>query len=226
MNIRLRLLLLFFAVWLPAAAGFGLLARSIYLNETAATQEHVQQFARSLNALVERELDKRAVMARTLGAAPSLRRRDLQTFHDVAWLASRDTGNWIILVTPSVEVMDTRVPWQEGMALPRPASAPMTAGEPVMFFAPQGPAAPKPAIALFGPELGVTPPNYDIGVAFDPSIIQTALERSPVPESSLVSVIDDAAILNKPYELGELSTALHLAVAETGARTRPGCPLA
>ena len=195
MNIRLRLLLLFFAVWLPAAAGFGLLARSIYLHETATTQEHVRQFARSLNALIERELDKRAVMGRTLGASAALKQRDLRTFYDVASLASRDTGSWIILATPTVEVMNTHVPWQEGMALPRPAGAPMTAGEPGVFFAPQGPVSHKPVIAIFGPELGVSPPTYNIGVAFDPSIIQTALERSPIPESSLVSVIDDRQLV-------------------------------
>ena len=195
MNIRLRLLLLVFAVWLPAAAGFGLLARSIYLHETAITQEHVQQFARSLNALIERELDKRAVMARTLGASASLKRRDLQAFYAEASTASRDTGSWIILVTPTVEVMNTRAPWREDMALARPPGAPMVDGEPGVFFAARGPVTHKPVIALFGPELGVAPPAYDVGVAFDPSVVQAVLERSPMPDSSLVSVIDDRQLI-------------------------------
>jgi hypothetical protein len=59
-------------VWLPAIAGFGLLAWSTYARETGAAQQHVQQLAQSLNSLVERELDKRSVMARTLGASTAL----------------------------------------------------------------------------------------------------------------------------------------------------------
>ena len=194
LNIRLRLLLLFLAVWLPAAAGFGLLARSIYLHETSSTQEQVQQYARGLNALIERELDKRAVMARTLGASASLKRRELQTFYDEASAAAHETDSWIILVTPTVEVMNTRVAWQADMALPRPAGAPMATGEPGVFFTAKRPVTHRPVIALFGPELGVTPPAYDIGVAFDPSIIQTVVERSPMPDA-LVSVIDNRQLI-------------------------------
>lgn len=60
MNIRVRLLLLVFAVWLPAALGFGILGRSICLRETASVRERVQEYGRTLNPLIERELDKRA----------------------------------------------------------------------------------------------------------------------------------------------------------------------
>ena len=44
-SIRTRLFLLVFAVWLPAMAGFGVLARSTYLHETEAATAHLRDLA-------------------------------------------------------------------------------------------------------------------------------------------------------------------------------------
>jgi signal transduction histidine kinase/ActR/RegA family two-component response regulator len=59
LEIRTRLLLLVFAVWLPAAAGFGLLARTTYEREADAAMLRVQHAGQSMSLLVERELDQR-----------------------------------------------------------------------------------------------------------------------------------------------------------------------
>jgi len=53
MSIRTRLLLLVFAVWLPAMAGFGLLARATYVQEARTALGHVRDAARALS-LIER----------------------------------------------------------------------------------------------------------------------------------------------------------------------------
>jgi hypothetical protein len=45
LDIRTRLLLLVFAVWLPAAAGFGLLARTTYEREADSAMLRLQQVA-------------------------------------------------------------------------------------------------------------------------------------------------------------------------------------
>lgn len=196
MNIRVRLLLLVFAVWLPAALGFGLLARSIYLRETASAREHVQEFGRTLNLLVERELDKRATMARTLGASQALRRGDLRAFHEEASAASRDAASWVILVTPTTEVLNTHLPFSADLAISRPAGAPMvTADATDVFFAPSGPVTATPVVALFRPQLGLEPPRYNVGVAFEPDVIQSLLERQKPPEGALVSVTDDEQLI-------------------------------
>ena len=52
-SIRTRLLLLVFAVWLPALAGFALLARSTYLNETETATRHLRDLARSISLVVD-----------------------------------------------------------------------------------------------------------------------------------------------------------------------------
>jgi len=77
LSIRTLPLLLIFAVWLPAVAGIGLLARSTYLRESEDTRQDVERLAQKINTLVERELDKRAV-ATTLGASASLADGDLR----------------------------------------------------------------------------------------------------------------------------------------------------
>lgn len=69
MSIRTRLLLLVFAVWLPAVLGFALLGWSTYLRETEATRERVRQFAQSVSLVTERELDKRVALAAIARAA-------------------------------------------------------------------------------------------------------------------------------------------------------------
>ncbi|HEX7639952.1 MAG TPA: ATP-binding protein, partial [Burkholderiaceae bacterium] len=192
MNIRVRLMLLVFAVWLPAAVGFGMLARSIFLQETAAGREHVREYGRTLNLLIERELDKRATMARTLGASSSLRQDNLHAFYDEAVAATRGGDSWIILVTPTAEVLNTHIAWRDDLRIPRPASAPMvTTDTSDVFFAPMGPVTRGPVLALFRPQLGISPPRYNIGVAFEPGTIQALVEQQPGPEGALVAVVDD-----------------------------------
>lgn len=75
-------------VWLPAVAGFALLARATYVRETDGAQRNVQQLALGLKSLVERELDKRAVMAHTLGASTALKSGDLRAFYNEAAVAA------------------------------------------------------------------------------------------------------------------------------------------
>jgi signal transduction histidine kinase len=67
MSIRSLLLLLVLALWLPAMAGFGLLARFTYLREAAEARQTVQRLAERLNGVVERELDRRQVTVQPAG---------------------------------------------------------------------------------------------------------------------------------------------------------------
>ena len=69
MSIRTRLLLLVFAVWVPAMAGFGLLARATYVQEARTAREHMRDAAFSIRFLIERELDKRVVGLAIFGTA-------------------------------------------------------------------------------------------------------------------------------------------------------------
>ena len=95
MTIRTRLLLLVFAVWLPAMTGFGLLARSTYVHEARTAQDHVRDATRALQLVIDRELDKRAAIARALGAARALHDGDLERFHADARARGLDVSDVI-----------------------------------------------------------------------------------------------------------------------------------
>src|SRR5690349_13875910 len=117
LSIRARLLLLVLAVWLPAVAGFGLLARITYLGETHASKERIAQLGDSLNGLIERELDKRAVMAAALAASHAVKERNVAHFLEEAAAATGPTGDWAILFSRESQWAST-APDRPAMALP------------------------------------------------------------------------------------------------------------
>lgn len=190
MSIRTRLLLLVFAVWFPAVVGFGLLARSTYLREADAARERVQQLAQALNVLVEQELGKRAIMAKTLAASTAVRDGDLRRFHEEASAATRGTGNWAFLFTQTTQLTNTAIPFELMQPMPRRPNAPMENGEPNVYFSPLGEVVKKPVLAVFAPEANAAPPRFNVGIGFEPAVIQALIERQDYPYGSLVAVLD------------------------------------
>jgi len=191
-SIRTRLLLLVFAVWVPAMAGFGLLARSTYVQEAAAAREHMRDAARSIRFLVDRELDKRAAVARTLAATQALRDDDLRRFYDDARNATEGTGDTVLLVDLDHQVVNTRLPF--GAPLPPRGWRPATPLIPVggapevsnLRRRPDGVAV----LAVLAAPAGPGPARYNVGVAFSPAEIQATLEQQKIPAGAVASVLD------------------------------------
>ncbi len=191
MSIRTRLFLLVFAVWLPAMAGFGVLARSTYLHETDVATQRLRELARSLSVVVDGELDKRAAIARTLGASRSLRDDDLARFYEYARRATEGTSNTVLVVDAARQVLNTRRPFGEPLPargwLPDP---PLISGEPVVTDLLTSKVNGEPVITVIAPEPGVTPQRYNIGVAFHPDVIQHVMDLQKLPEGAIASVLD------------------------------------
>lgn len=190
MSILNRLLLLVFAVWLPAAMGFGLLAYSTYVREAEAAREQVEQLANSLNIVVERELDKRAVMATTLAASDAVRDGDLRRFHEEATNATRASGSWAFLFNRATQLVNTLVPFDEMRPVPRTPDAPFETSEPGAYFDVNGPTLKKPVLGVFAPETNLSPPRYNVGVSFEPTVIQAVVNQQRLPQNSVAAVID------------------------------------
>ncbi len=193
MRIRTLLLLLVLAVWLPAALSFAMLARSTYLREADDARQDVERFAQGLNSLVERELDKRVVIASTLAASHSVRDQDLRRFHEVASAATAGTGNWVVLVDREQQHVNTRAGFDERQPLPRVPGAPFTTGSPEMFFTPSGPLTREPVLAAYVAEQR-TPPRYNVAVAFTPSVVQALIGKA-TPLDSLASIINERHVI-------------------------------
>jgi signal transduction histidine kinase/CheY-like chemotaxis protein len=172
-------------------AGFGLLARSTYLNETQAATLHLRDLARSISLVVDSELDKRAAIAYTLGAARSLKEGELERFYEHARRATEGTGNTVLVVDATRQILNTRKPFGEPLPargwLPDP---PLITGPPVVTDLLTSKVNGEPVITVIAAEPGVTPQRYNIGVAFSPSVIQQVLDAQKMPASAVASVLD------------------------------------
>lgn len=191
MSIRTRLLLLVFAVWLPAMAGFGLLARSTYLHETETATQHLRDLAHSISFVVDSELDKRAAIAITLATARSLKDGDLERFYQHARRATDGSGNTVLVVDATHQVLNTRKPY--GAELPTRGwipDPPLITGEPVVTDLLTSKVTGEPVITVMAPEPGVEPQRYNIGVAFGPDVIQRVLDMQQLPPSAVATVLD------------------------------------
>ncbi len=193
LRIRTRLLLLVLAVWLPAVVAIALLARATYLRETSAAEERVALLGQRLNRLVEREIDKRAQMAKTLAATNAVRDRDFARFHEEASIATRGGPSWAVLFDRSHMRVNTALPRYEPMQVARVSLGPFTTSEVGVFFVPEGGVVKKPLVSVSVPETQVTPPQYNVSLNLAPSEIQALVERHAATDAAggVISVIDD-----------------------------------
>ncbi|CAN5472417.1 hypothetical protein BH10PSE17_BH10PSE17_02300 [soil metagenome] len=190
LSIRARLLLLVLAVWLPAAAGFGLLARSVYMREEESARQSLQQLGQSMTFAVLREVDQRIVMARTLAATNALQDNDHLRFHAVASRAIAGTRDWVTLNDGTLRLIDTRKP-ADAPSVPRRIDAPpLLSGPPRAFFLPKSAGNPSAVIAVFAAPPGKDVAHVNVGVAFDPEVIQAVLRRYALPAGANAAVFD------------------------------------
>jgi signal transduction histidine kinase/CheY-like chemotaxis protein len=185
------LLLLVFAVWLPAMAGFGMLARSTYLHETQAATDHIRDLARSIAIVVDGELDKRVAIANTLGAARSLKEDELDRFYAHAKRATEGSGNTVLVVDATRQIINTRRPFGEALPprgwMPNP---PLVTGAAVVTDMMRSKVTGEPVITVMAAEPGVSPQKYNIGVAFGPEVIQRLVDMQKMPSGAIASVLD------------------------------------
>ena len=134
MKIRSRLLWLVFVAWLPSALAIGVVARSAYVEQRDAVLAEVRKVADNLAGIVEREIDKRFVMARTLSSSSSLQSGNLQRFYVEAERATQGTGSWALLLTRTHQLLNTARPYEPGFSIRMAEGDPwLPAGEGIYF---------------------------------------------------------------------------------------------
>jgi signal transduction histidine kinase len=226
-RIRTRLLLLVFAVWLPAMAGFGMLAWSHYEHETEAATEHLLDLARSISFVVDSELDQRAAIAHTLGSARSLKDGEFERFYDHAQRATEGSGNTVLVVDAARQVLNTRLPF--GAPLPArgwiptpPLLSDHAAVTDLMTSKVNG----TPGSGAIIVRTGVPVQRYNIGIAFSPSVIQHVLDTQVLPAGAVASVLDSqfhtVARSKDPQKwLGAPAAASTIEAVRAGATDHP-----
>jgi PAS domain S-box-containing protein len=192
MTLRGRLLWMIVAVLLPAAGLFVWIVGATYQRETDAAHRRLRETTRALSLVVDRELDKRAAIARTLASSATIAQGDLHGFYDQARAASEGSGNWVVLVDHDDQLLNTSVPF--GTLLPRRTwqpDRPLASGDRVEVSNLRiGPVSKKPVLAVFVADRAFVPTRYNVAVAFTPAPLQHILSEQSPPSSWLAAVLD------------------------------------
>ncbi len=196
MSLRLRLILLALAVFLPAVVAALWVVGRTYDSERAGLERGLRETTHALSLVVDKELSRRETVARILAdsplldAAPDLAPGDLERFYEQARRATEGIGGWVVLSTPEGPVLNTR----------RPFGTPAPAGEPSLFpFVERTPVLSGliPAkggdgsVAAFEVPVvreGRTPMN--VGLAVPSADLQRLLSAQRMPEGWITAVVD------------------------------------
>ena len=189
MKVRSRLLWLVFLAWLPSAVAIGIVARLAYVDQHNAALDDVQKVADSVGSIVEREVDKRFFMAKTLSFSNSLNAGDLERFYEEAKGATQGTDSWVMLLSAEQQMLDTYRPYDPQLSISISEGSPwLESGEDV-YFSMKGPVLLKPVIGVAAAH-GASRPGYSVVVAFDPAVLQSIVSNQVGPHGALVTVMD------------------------------------
>ncbi|AKJ27234.1 chemotaxis protein methyltransferase CheR [Caldimonas brevitalea] len=191
MTLGRRLLLLILAVLLPTACLFVWIVVATYQREAESAHQRLRETARALSLVVDRELDKRAAVARTLAASAAILEDDLARFYGEAKAASEGSGNWVVLIDAERQRLNTSVAL--GTPLPRhnaPPGRPLVTGRPEVSNLRIGPVSQRPVLGVFAPDRSGTPPRYNVGLIFTPDALQAIITQQRLPAGWIAAVMD------------------------------------
>jgi signal transduction histidine kinase len=183
------------AVWLPALAGFSLLARITYLREVADARHAVEQLGENIASSVERELDKRVFMATALSASSALAEQDWRRFHREASAALKGSGAWALLVDERMQLVNTVLPFDAHVARERPPGLPLLREGAAILFAAHGAATERPVLGAFVPDVQTSPVARNVGVVFELSAIQGILDKQSHAQGTLSAVVNQDMVI-------------------------------
>jgi len=193
-SIRARLLALVLAVLLPGLLGALWGLNVLYQQQKHAASRNLEEIARGVAAVVEKELAAREFMLKTLALAPALQRWDLKVFYEFARNAAPSAESTIVLTDlQGQQLLNTRLPFGEPLpqskafAGLRPPDKPDGTLVSDLYFAPVGN---RYSFALQVPVTrnGRTAAYLSIG-SFAESL-QRALEDQRMPKGWNAAVVD------------------------------------
>ncbi|RDI58055.1 sensor histidine kinase [Microvirga subterranea] len=109
-SVRSRLLLLTLALLLPALAAGGLLVYAGYRHDRQAVEKHLQETARALSLVVDRQFGQAEALLWALSTSPQLLEKDYAAFDARARAAIRLPGAWVSVADDRGQVVNTRLP--------------------------------------------------------------------------------------------------------------------
>jgi len=115
-SLRVRLLLIVFALLIPTFAAAALALYTGYYRDRQEIQKHLLETGRALSLVLDRQFGQAEALLWALAASPVLQTKDHAAFDAVARRAIRLPDAWIVVEEPGRQVVNTRLP--PGAALP------------------------------------------------------------------------------------------------------------
>jgi two-component sensor histidine kinase len=109
-SVRSRLLLLTLVLLLPALAAAGLLVYAGYRHDRQAVEKHLQETARALSLVVDRQFGQAEALLWALSTSPQLLEKDYAAFDARARAAIRIPGAWVTVADDRGQVVNTLLP--------------------------------------------------------------------------------------------------------------------
>ena len=194
-TIRARLLLLMMTVLLPAIAAALFVVARTYQGERDAVQRNMRDGARTFVQVINRELARRADIARVMATSGLVADSadpagpDPLVFHAWALRAAQDLGGWIELHSATAVLVDTR--WPAGSA-PRPHRAGFRLAD-VAAFTPLAPQPPDAGLSarVVQPVLRNGRARLNLVIAVPPEVMQRVLDDLGLPGNWVGTVMDN-----------------------------------
>lgn len=201
-TIRSRLLLLVLSVLLPAGLGVAWLIGRTFEAEREAHERTLRETARAMSMLVDRELARRATIARVLAQSRWLDDAALGTpafaaFEVQARRALQGMDGWLELRAPGATLLDTRQP---ALATPRPGP-PLLADSPRVQPLLLGDA--EPFAALVEPVVRQGRIPYNLVVTVRPQEMQRLVDGMQLPRGWIGTLMDNSGHVVARHPGGE-----------------------
>ena len=199
MSIRTRLLALVLAIVLPGVLGALWGLNVLYQQQKRAASKNLEEIARGVAAVVEREVASREIVLKTLARAPSLQANDLKVFYDFAKTAAPSVESTIVLTDlTGRQLINTRIPFGEPLPHAKAFSELRASAKPEavllsdLYFAPVGR---RYSYALQVPVMRDGQVIAYLGLGSFAETLQRALEDQRLPKGWNASVIDRKRIV-------------------------------
>ena len=204
MSLRLRLILLALAVFLPAlVAALWVIART-YDSERANLERGLRETTRALSLVVDKELGKREIVARILAgspyldAAPNLSPDDLRRFYEEGRRVSEGLGGSVVLSSPDRQLLDTAKPFpagSQGTADANRARFPFVTSEPRLSSLAQGSATGELVASVEAPVIRNGVAVLNVGVTVRPADLQRIVDSQRMPDGWITSIVDSSGTI-------------------------------
>ncbi len=201
MSLRLRLILLALAVFLPALVAALWAVGRTYDSERTQIERGLRETTRALSLVIDRELSRRETVARVLADspylddAPHLTDASVRNFYEQSRRATDGLDGWVVLSTPTEQVLNTLRPL--GTALTKgsaQAANPWgyTTGQPLLGGLARSTLSGRLVASFQMPVIRNGRVQMNVGVIVPSSELQKLVDAQRLPDGWVAGVIDAA----------------------------------